>query len=314
MRRIFASVLIVAASVGLLTSGAQSAPAIPGPTGGEWLSSWNCETTSETPLYAPMPSATTAAAPTPLPNPLPERDTMERLGLWVHGIARPTGSDPVPFYDYYIGYDRARQRSIYIEIDPFEGKYFVGTSPVRFDDHAFRSINHSTWSIEYPSPQGSYTFDETRTQFSIGFTNLTRVCTRAPEQAAEATPGLQMACSTQTTSNVLDGGVANTLTIARMQSNEAWWQGVGKDAAGNVIYEYNIFTVAGQWVAVAVNATTGAYFIAQSWKSPNVGDTTWTIVYPTLMDGFSFAHVAFHGTLPTAFDLIFADGIQHCQI
>lgn len=309
MRKIFTSVLIIASFLGLMTSDAGSAT--PGPTGGALLSAWSCETTSEVPLFTTGSAAN--ASPIALPNPLPEQDTMERIGLWLHGTARPSGANEVPFYDYYLGYDAANKRSVYIEIDPLEGKYFVGTSATRFDIRHFSSLNRSTWTIDYPSSQGAYSFDETRTQFTIGFTNLTQVCTREAFVPAAAEPGVSLTCTTQTTGDLPSGGASNTVTITRMRSHQPWWQGVGRDSSGNVIYEYNIFTIRGEWIAVAVNATTGAYFIATSYKAPNVGDTTWTVVYPALEDGFSFAHVAFSGSTPTAFQLVFADGIQSCR-
>ncbi len=277
---------IVAASTGI--SAAQSRAA-------QLISMWNCETTGVNGQV------------------FGEQDSVEPLGShWLHGTARPQpGTAPAPGqpaeYDYYVGPDETGSGSVYIQVNPLEGKgtFFVGTSPA-----SPNGLSGSQWSVNFPVAGGAYEFNETATQFTITYANLMQVCNKSAARLPSL-PQPTLSCDTMRTADISSGsGYPTALSIRRLGNN--WWQGVGTNSAHQVVYEYNIFTVSGEWVAVAINAFTDSYFIATSYASPNLGNTTWTVVYPRLEDGFTFANVVFKDALPQAFDLIFADGEQRC--
>jgi hypothetical protein len=102
-----------------------------------------------------------------------------------------------------------------------------------------------------------------------------------------------------------------------------WWQGVATEpnpdptsGQKKVIYEYNIFLSHGERVAIEVNDITGAYIIATT-QSRNWNDSVWTVVYPTLENGFTFTHISQdqefpQGDLLKGFELLFKDGYQIC--
>lgn len=238
--------------------------------------------------------------------PFAERDTIESIGRWLHGTARPLApGQREPFYDYYLRYDRAARLWIYIQVDPAHGTYFVGTSP----GAAHGALDGSMWSIVYPAEPAHYTFRESTQGFQIAYHNLTQVCTKE-SSALPAMPTPTLSCATYKA----DGTAAppERLSIAQPDGSLPWWQGVGTDTSGRVVYEYNIFNAGLQRISILVNGVTGAYTIATSRLQRDLNDTSWTVVYPQPENGFTFTNVTYQGSIPTSFTLNFSDGYQRC--
>ncbi|HEY9086335.1 MAG TPA: hypothetical protein VIN40_10445 [Candidatus Tyrphobacter sp.] len=260
---------------------------------------WLCTTTSAN--VAPA-SATPAPNATPESGgPVGERDTWERIGRWTHGTARPlNGVPPGPDYDYYLG--RVGSEQIYIQIDPANGTYFVGSS-------RDRALNGSHWKIVFPYGEGRYTFSGSRHGFAIVYADLTQACNEGPTSIVSP-PTAELQCDTYSTGDTIPH--REYLSIAQLAPN--WWQGVALDRpmGGRVVYEYNIFTIGSERVSVEVNALEGTYAIATS-HAPALSDSVWTVVYPNVENGFRFTNVVYStaGTLQS-FTLVFRDGYQNC--
>jgi hypothetical protein len=238
--------------------------------------------------------------------PFAEHDTIESIGRWLHGTARPLDQGQrEPYYDYYLRYDRAARLWIYIQLDPSHGTYFVGTSP----GGAHRSLNGSTWSIVFPAEPAQYRFTESPQGFEIAYHDLTQVCTKE----SAALPAM-LAPTLDCTTYKADGTAApeERLSIAQPEGRLPWWQGVATDSSGRVIYEYNIFTAGLQRVSILINAATGTYSIATSRLQRDLNDTSWTVIYPQPENGFTFTGVTYQGTVPTSFTINFSDGYQRC--
>jgi hypothetical protein len=284
-------------------SGAQGAPSPkappPGPTA--MKGPWTCTTTmaNATPMY--------------------ENDYIDFFGTagdggWLHGTARATDGDPAhqPYYDYYLAYTKVQSKWewIYIQIDPKNG-FFVGTS-----DAGLESLPGSQWKVVYPIAGGSYKFAEDLQHFAIERTELTQVCTRPSQPPTPPPAAFHVSMNCTTTRNEPGSGVSNErLIITPMAKAANWWQGVATDPSGDkTIYEYNIFTFKQQWISIVLNGTTGSFAIAMSKISPNLNDTVWDVVYPTVESGFTFRNVTFDQyKLPSAFTVIFKDGFQRCE-
>jgi hypothetical protein len=260
------------------------------------IARWNCETTTSNGVH------------------YHEVDNIRRIGQWLHGTARAaTGDGRSPYYDYYIGHTDSGW--VYINIDPFhiegaegrksQGSYFIG-----------KSANGEDWSVVYPSGQGHYHFSESPGQFSISYTDLTQVCSKAPDQAPDKPSIPSLKCDTQAAGKVEQAD--SYLTLMRFhpewwKGEKSWWQGTGSDSAsgGHEVYEYNFFPIDNQWISVAINAS-GDYLVAGSYAKPTLSDTTWTILYPNAGPGFTFEDVSPSNAIPAYFSLVFADGYQTC--
>jgi hypothetical protein len=242
-----------------------------------------------------------------------QTDSIESIGQWLHGTARPQPGYQQPYYDYYITHEPSGW--VYIQIDPFHsdpsktdpeaGTYFVGTSK-----------DGAGWNIVYPAGQGSYTFTNSANQFKIAYGDLTEVCNRSNASVAKP-PVLTLKCDTSQTGQ--NASAENYLTVSRVDPSwwkgvKSWWQGAGIDSptGGNASYEYNFFPISGQWVSVAINGSTGDYFIARSYKSRTLNNTTWTVIYPSVAPGFTFEDVYPENALPQGFSIVFSDGYQTC--
>jgi hypothetical protein len=235
-----------------------------------------------------------------------ETDTIDSIGRWLHGTARPIDAQHAkPFYDYYLAYVRKAHSWIYIQIDPVDGTYFVGTSP----GGPHGSLNNSVWRIVFPAEQNGYTFTESAQRFQIAYSDLTQVCTMV-STATPALPAPTLRCDTYKA----DGSSVPVeyLSISEPAGNVPWWQGIATDAGGRVVYEYNIFTIRLQRISVLINGVTGSYAIATSRLAPNLNDTSWTVVYPTVEDGFTFSDVRPLNALPQRMTINFKDGYQRC--
>lgn len=238
---------------------------------------------------------------------LPEYERIEQIGngLWLHGMSRPVAPATEPYYDYYVGYVGSHWS--YIQIDPSRGIYFVGTS----DGSA---LAPSEWKIIHPSGQSGYTFTLTNDSFAIDFPDLTQVCNRvAGIPAVALPPAAELNCKTWYAGWQLGQYATESLTVSKPQNGTPWWQGIARDAAGRVIYEYNVFTIGTRRISVLVNSLTESYAIATSYKLENLNDSVWMVAYPTVESGFAFKNVSYENDLPTAFTVIFKDGYQTCK-
>ncbi len=231
-----------------------------------------------------------------------EHDMVNSIGKWVHGTARSFDGSARPFYDYYLGY--VNSQWTYIQIDPADGSYFIGTSAA-----APNALDGSHWNIVYPAGGGQYTVHSSAQQFSIRYADLTQVCNKTSEEVTPP-PAPTMQCKTWRTGQ--SDPLNSYLSVAALGPN--WWQGVAMDspAGGNVIYEYNIFSVDAQRISIEINAGTGAYAVATSHSLPTLDSTVWTVVYPTVENGFTFKDVSPKTGPPQSFTVIFADGHQTC--
>lgn len=257
---------------------------------------------------------------------MPEHDTIEQLGLWQHGTARPLPGWSEPFYDYYLIH--AHPPYTYIEIYPARGSYFIGTSAPR-PGHA-PSFNGSTWSIIFPANVGiTYKYTQTPASplsnqytesFRIAYTDLTQDCTltNAAPPPAPSVPSLLPApvdygdLVGSWNCNSPSNGQPENLTVTRLNPN--WLQGRATDAAsGRVVYEYNLFSIQSQQVLVRVNAAAGTYSIATS-LSPLLDRSNWTVVYPTTKVGFTIEALSWSSLRPLrgGFRTVFADGDEVC--
>jgi hypothetical protein len=289
--------IIIAVGVSVTSAGAARGAAAPGTDPGQMQGTWDCETTTT------QPNATADLHEH-------ERDTIEFIGvapgMWLHGTARSKDntSDPNPDYDYYLRYDKDSKLWTYIQIDPKNGKYFVGTSPA-----GWKALNGSRWTIVYPTGEGNYTFTESPLQFSIAYADLTQVCNKISSSVPAAPAAPILNCQTWRTGQ--SDPTDEYLSISPMAKN--WWQGVAKGPDHrSVIYEYNIFSTQTQRISIEINATTGSYAIATSRISPDLNDSIWTVVYPTVESGFTFTDVSPERAVPQAFTIVFADGYQTC--
>ncbi|HTU68948.1 MAG TPA: hypothetical protein VMF11_01390 [Candidatus Baltobacteraceae bacterium] len=310
-KKILTLTALVALGACVTFGGAVSAgPSAPAPlTPG----TWDCETTQPNP------------APN-LPRDLHETDHIEYIGKWLHGTARSsTAGSPDPYYDYYLAHLGSRWVYIQVSVDPANPSlmnYFVGTS----HDAQLRS---SHWRIVYPAETGEYQVAEvlgqsTVRQFSIKYADLTQVCANSGSYLPPA-PAATLKCTT-TRLEPGDAGAASFpsyLSITKMAADITanakvptyWWQGVATNSpsGGRIIYEYNIFSIQGRFYSIEINGDTGSYAIAESTAAQDLANTSWTVVYPQLENGFTFGSVTYGAdALPQAFDLYFADGYQHC--
>jgi hypothetical protein len=295
-----ASVAFVGATGSGTSSGTQQSPT-PSPL----IGTWDCQTT--------QPSQ-------PQDWHLQEQDKIEMIGTWQHGTARPkddaNASDPN--YDYYFAKLNATTW-VYIQVGvsqpdsqpsggakprstptPLPMTYFVGTSK-----------DGRTWKIVYPVDGGSYTYTPSSTgiphEFTIKRADLTQVCDRAGDYVpAISTPN--MTCD----NTVGNAKTTQYLTVSKLGTY--WWQGVAtSQSSRNIIYEYNIISIEGQFISIETNAVTGAYAIAVSNQSQDLNNTNWTEVYPEVKNAFTFRNVSYDKDhLPTAFTVVFADGYQSC--
>jgi len=289
-------VAIVALNFSAVPSRAATVPAALTPAEVQLLATWNCDTTMASGVH------------------YRETDSIEQIGQWLHGTARPSAnsSSQSPYYDYYIGH--VNYQWIYIQINPAQGTYFVGTSN-----------DGIQWSIVFPAGEGHYKFTISATQFTIAYRDLTQVCNKslAPTGAPAAStsvappPADTLKCDTWETGQSV--AAENYITIskldaARWKGAKSWWQGAGMDSpsGGSLTYEYNFFQLGGQWISVAVNGSSGDYFIAKSYTSQNLNNTTWTVIYPSVKPGFTFEDVSPENTLPQTFSIVFSDGYQTC--
>ncbi len=85
-----------------------------------------------------------------------------------------------------------------------------------------------------------------------------------------------------------------------------------------MVYAYNLFDLPGKRVSVLVNATSGAYAVADGSPSKDLNGSVWMVAYPRVQSGFAFKGVGYSTTpgqqdLPTALTLIFKDGYQRCS-
>jgi hypothetical protein len=277
---------------------------------GYLLGSWNCLTTRADRSY------------------FYETDTVVPVGsgrlVWVHGMARPNpnGEEPAseysrPFYDYYVGYVDGQWK--YIQISPSTQTYFVGTS---------RDLR--TWHIDFPAEQAGYQYRGlSRDQFRIVYPNLTQVCTRQ-SPAVVPQPEPKLVCYTHRADGatvgdqVLSIGIIATPkptsggTRGAQPATYPWWRGVAMrgslEAPGAIIYEYNMFVVHDQRIAVIINGSNGKYAIASSPLAESLNDTSWTVVYPKVENGFTFTQVFPDPGIPTSFTINFQDGYQTCSL
>jgi hypothetical protein len=318
---------IIALGVCLAFPGAAGGDASQQPEAGPPIQgTWSCETTQ---ANAPSNAQETWT--------LRETDTIEALStIWNHGTARPPGA-PVPmyvapsdanqpatapFYDYYLGYSKNGQVYIQIGVNPTDTSmtYFVGTSSA-----ARGQLNGSQWNIVYPIGE------ERGYKFSATFPDLTQVCTQKRPTLPPPPPSPSASESFSTTCRVWRTGESDPTTedlrittMAKYKNGQGyWWQGVATEpnpdptsGQKKVIYEYNIFLSHGERVAIEVNDITGAYIIATT-QSRNWNDSVWTVVYPTLENGFTFTHISQdqefpQGDLLKGFELLFKDGYQIC--
>jgi hypothetical protein len=297
MRKQVGAVLaIIALNVTGVSAGAAPMSSALPPGLAQLAGPWDCETTMASGVH------------------FKQSDTIEAIGQWVHGTARPAdGGAQAPFYDFYIGH--VNSQWVYIQIDPFhidpsksdraQGSYFVGTSK-----------DGANWSIVYPAGEGHYTFAGSPNQFTIGYSDLTQVCNRSSIAMAKP-PALRLKCDTWQTGQ--SAAAENYVTVSKVDPAwwtgvKSWWQGTGTDGPsdGNASYEYNFFPIGGQWVSVAINGSTGDYFIARSYQSRTLNNTTWTIIYPSFEPGFTFEDVAPENAVPQRFSIVFSDGYQTC--
>jgi hypothetical protein len=262
------------------------------------VGSWNCQTTRAGGLVEA------------------EQDRIEPIGngLWLHGTARSATGAGEPFYDFYVGYADARW--VFIQIYPAAKFYFVGIS-----DSA--ALSPSSWQIVYPTRQDQYQFRLTPDSFTISYPDLTQFCQRASTDPGMTPPSTRstLSCSSWYWGNGHSGAVPLTesLTISRPQDGVAWWQGVARNAStGEVVYAYNLFDLPGKRISVLVNATSGAYAVADGSPSKDLNGSVWMVAYPRVQSGFAFNGVGYSTTpgqqdLPTALTLIFKDGYQRCS-
>jgi hypothetical protein len=283
---------IIALGISIASEGTAGVAAAPAAGAAQLQSTWSCETTQANGTIER------------------ESDTIELIGKWLHGTARRAdGTRGQPFYDYYLGY--VHSQWVYIQIDPSSGTpFFVGTS------HAGpRALNGSHWSIVYPAGGGNYTVTETAQRFTIAYADLTQVCNKT-SPAVPGPPVPTLKCDIRRTGqSPPTGQTAPTeeyLSLSPLEPN--WWQGVAVDSpsGGHVIYEYNIFTIHSERISIEINAATGSYTIATSRPARSLNNTTWTVVYPTVENGFTFRDVSPEGALPQQFTTVFADGYQTC--
>lgn len=278
-----ACVAFVGATGSVTSSGVQQSPT-PSPLTG----TWDCQTT--------QPSQ-------PQTWYLQEQDKIEMIGMWQHGTARPKGNAKDPNYDYYFAKLNATTW-VYIQVGvgPMgDMTYFVGLSK-----------DGRNWKIVYPENGGSYTYTPSSTgvphEFTIKRIDLTQVCDRVGDYVpAVSTPNL--ICDTTT------GDATTTEYLTMSKLGAYWWQGVATSSAsgGHTIYEYNIISIQGQFVSIEINAATGAYAIDVSNQSRNLDNTNWTEVYPEVKSAFTFRNVRYTQSLPYDFEVVFADGYQHCH-
>jgi hypothetical protein len=300
----------------------------------------NAQTSPASGLFLPQPTAwdcysTTASGLSVLDKQVvangiyDERDTILPYGSrWIHGTARPKNpGSKEPYYDYYVGNvappGSAKPQLIYIQISPSTGKnagsFFIGTSEGGPDG----SLGGSTWQIVYPPGRGvAYVFDRSGTRFTIKYPDLVQVCdidtqpSATPAEAAATAATVTMQCTTRGT---VDGPtVLETGSLKITPLEPAWWQGVGRDSLGNVIYFFDIFSIGTKRIAVAVNVVTNTYLIATSHLQRDLNNTAWEVVYPDPEIGFSFQDVVYNPDpnkhIPTSFNLVFADGYQSCGL
>lgn len=257
-----------------------------------------------------------------------EQDTIARIGAgsygwWYHGTARPEPGDTSPFYDYYLGYVKGRW--IYVQIDPFHGSYFVATPA---GDRTGIGSLIGSWQIMFPAEQGTYVYSQRPNSFTIRYPDLTQVCTKL-SSATPPPPLPSMHCVVHKTDG--SGAPDELLSIATIAPPATpspaaqapplypWWQGVaryGTDIAdpGPTVYEYNMFVIHSQRIAVIINGSNGSYAIATSRLAFNLDDTSWTVVYPEVRNGFTFTNVAPERGLPTSLTINFHDGYQACSV
>jgi len=296
---VIASALVLSLNLAALPSRAETiAYALP-PQAEQLVGTWDCETTKANGEH------------------YRETDTIESIGLWLHGTARPPAQSTSrePYYDYYIGHTSPQWT--YIQIDPFEidpakpgrsqGNYLVGTSADGLD-----------WSIAFPAAGGHYTFAGFQDRFNITFTDLSEVCNRMTTPPPRTSPpALRLKCDSSQTGEA--PSAENYVSISRVDpawwtGEKSWWQGAGtlSRTAPDVSYEYNFFPISGQWVSVAINGSTGDYLIAKSYTSRTLDNTTWTVIYPSARPGFTFEDVFPRNAVPQNFSIVFADGYQTC--
>jgi len=295
-KQVAALVATIALTFNAVSAGAAVMSSAPPPALAQLVGPWDCETTMASGAH------------------FKQSETIEAIGQWVHGSARPAADGSLqPFYDFYIGY--VNSQWVYIQIDPFhidpsksnpsQGTYFVGASK-----------DGANWSIVYPGGEGHYTFAGSANQFTIGYADLTQVCNRS-STALEKPQVLTLKCDTWETGQT--ASAENYLTVSKVDPSwwtgvKSWWQGAGTDtlSGGNKSYEYNFFPIGGQWVSVAINGSTGDYFIARSYQSRTLNNTTWTVIYPSFEPGFTFEDVMPENAVPQRFSLVFTDGYQTC--
>jgi hypothetical protein len=318
-RKLLVIVAILTLGASTATSNAQMKPAeslfLPDPT------AWNCYSTTAAGLSVLDKHVVSNGI-------YSERDTILPYGArWIHGTARPPKNSNLkePYYDYYVGNvappGSSTAQLVYIQIAPSTGKnagsFFVGTSEGGRDG----SLSGSKWQVVYPPGGGvAYLFERTGTRFTIKYPDLVQVCdidtnqSATPSEPAAALETVTMQCTTRGTvggPTVLETGSLNITPI-----EPAWWQGVGRDSGGHVIYFFDIFSIGTKRIAVAVNVVTNAYLIATSHLQRDLDNTGWEVVYPDREIGFSFQNVVYdrdpNKHIPTSFDLVFADGYQAC--
>ncbi len=258
---------------------------------------WQCETTQASGLH------------------LWEYDTFERIGDWVHGMARPVPGEKEPFYDWYLGY--VSSHWVYIQIAPAIGTYFVAVNDAATLD--------GSWRIVYPWELAGYTVIKHPNSLVIRYPDLQQACQRLTfvppvDPAASPTPApTELTCKTWYSPDEYpnDYGPIELLTISNPQKDMPWWQGVAS-VGNDKIYAYNLFNVKTQterWrISILVNGKTGVYAIAKSYELPNLNDSAWVVQYPLVRPGFAFKDVTYKGNLPTALTLIFRDGFQRCSV
>jgi hypothetical protein len=262
-----------------------------------------------------------------LPQVYLENDTIEFIGQnWQHGTARLADGSGKTSYDYYLGY--VDNKWVYIQIDPLIPEsqgYFVGMSPGGPGPQG--TLNGSTWRVVSPAGEGTYNFTESASGgvvqwFRIAFADLNQFCVLAPagaEVPPAATPATSQTpmadlvgkwkCLTTKTGQDGSGTDLEDLTVSQLGAN--WWQGRATTMDGKVVYEYNLFSTHTQRVLIQVNAFAGSYEIATSFLTPTLQHSTWTVIFPTVENGFTFEAVP-PAPLNQEFRVVFADGTQTC--